>query len=254
MKMIAPEPFTFEANAGDPEREQKRVVLLLHGFTGNTADVRMLGRFLEKKGYTCHAPLYKGHGVPPEQLLHTGPDDWWQDVINGYHLLKNKGYEKIAVCGLSLGGVFSLKLGYTEPIKAVIPMCAPMHIKSEEVMYKGILEYAREYKKREGKSVEQIRVEMIEFEKTPMPTLKALQQLIEGVRHNIDQIYAPTFVVQARHDAMINTESANIIYNEVQTEVKKLKWYEQSGHVITLDKERNQVEVDVYQFLDHLDW
>lgn len=246
MKIVAPKPFTFEAG--------ERAVLLLHGFTGNTADVRMLGRFLESKGYTCHAPLFKGHGVPPEQLVHTGPDDWWQDVMDGYHLLKNKGYKKIAVCGLSLGGVFSLKLGYTEPVHAVIPMCAPMHIKSEEVMYKGILEYAREYKKREGKTADQIQVEMEHFEKTPMKTLKALQQLITDVRHNVDHIYAPTFVVQARHDAMINTESANIIFNEVQTDEKKIKWYEESGHVITLDKERNQVEEDVYQFLHNLKW
>jgi len=64
MKLVAPKPFTFESG--------ERAVLLLHGFTGTTADVRMLGRFLQGKGYTCHAPLYKGHGVPPEQLLHTG--------------------------------------------------------------------------------------------------------------------------------------------------------------------------------------
>jgi len=246
MKIVAPKPFTFEAG--------ERAVLLLHGFTGNTADVRMLGRFLEKKGYTCHAPLYKGHGVSPEQLVHTGPDDWWQDVIEGYQFLKDKGHDKIAVCGLSLGGVFSLKLSCTEHVQAVIPMCAPMHIKSEEVMYEGILAYAREYKKREGKSKEQVQAEMEQFQKTPMKTLKALQQLIADVRNNIDQIYAPTFVVQARHDAMINTESANIIFNEVQTDLKKLKWYEESGHVVTVGKERDQLEEDIYQFLQTLDW
>lgn len=41
MRIKMPEPFTFEGG--------KRAVLLLHGFTGNSADVRMLGRFLEKK-------------------------------------------------------------------------------------------------------------------------------------------------------------------------------------------------------------
>ncbi len=249
MKIVPARPFTFEADNDN----KKLAVLLLHGFTGNTADVRMLGRFLQKRGYTSHAPLYKGHGVPPEELVHTGPDDWWQNVMEGYHFLKNKGFEKIVACGLSLGGVFSLKLGYTEPIAAVIPMCAPMHIKSEEVMYKGILAYAREYKKREEKNEEQIEAEMLEFEKTPMKTLKALQQLIADVRANVDQIYAPTFVVQARHDEMINTDSANIIFNEVQTDDKKLKWYEESGHVITLDKERNQVEEDIFQFIHNLD-
>jgi carboxylesterase len=246
MKIALPKPFTFE---GGP-----RAVLLLHGFTGNSADVRMLGRFLEKRGYTCHAPHYKGHGVPPEELVHTGPDDWWRDVTEAYEYLKNKGHKEIAVAGLSLGGVFSLKLGYTVPIKGIVPMCAPMYIKSEEVMYEGILDYAREFKKREGKSAEQVEAEMDDFKKTPMNTLKALQNLIADVRDHVDHIYAPTFVVQARHDHMINTDSANIIYNGIESDEKSIKWYEESGHVITLDKEKEQLHEDVFQFLESLNW
>lgn len=246
MKLASPKPFTFEG--GD------RAVLLLHGFTGNSADVRMLGRFLEKKGYTCHAPIYKGHGVPPEELVQTGPEDWWKDVMNAYQHLKDQGYEKIAAVGLSLGGVFSLKLAYTLPILGVVPMCAPMYIKSEEIMYQGILAYAREYKKREQKSPERIEQEMFEFKQTPMNTLKALQELIRDVRNNVDMIYAPTFVVQARHDEMINTDSANIIYNGVESTLKDIKWYEDSTHVITLDKERDVLHEDVYNFLEQLDW
>jgi carboxylesterase len=246
MKIAMPKPFTFE---GGP-----RAVLLLHGFTGNSADVRMLGRFLEKRGYTCHAPHYKGHGVPPEELVHTGPEDWWQDVTEAYEYLKNMGHKEIAVAGLSLGGVFSLKLGYTVPIKGIVPMCAPMYIKSEEIMYEGILDYAREFKKREGKSAEQVEAEMDDFKKTPMNTLKALQNLIADVRDHVDHIYAPTFVVQARHDHMINTDSANIIYNGIESDEKSIKWYEESGHVITLDKEKEQLHEDVFQFLESLNW
>jgi carboxylesterase len=244
MKIALPKPFTFEG--GD------RAVLLLHGFTGSSADVRMIGRYLEKRGYTCHAPHYKGHGVPPEELVHSGPADWWQDVLNGYDFLKEKGHDKIAVVGLSLGGVLSLKLGYTKPVVGIVPMCAPMYIKSEEVMYEGVLEYAREFKKREGKSPEVIEQEIAAFE--PMGTLKELQALIAGVRDSIDMIYTPTFVVQARHDNMINTDSANIIYNNIETDDKKLKWYEDSGHVITLDKEKEQLHEDIYAFLETLDW
>ncbi|THE14130.1 alpha/beta fold hydrolase [Bacillus timonensis] len=246
MKIKLPQPFFFEGG--------ERAVLLLHGFTGNSADVRMLGRFLENRGYTCHAPIYKGHGVPPEELVHTGPEDWWEDVTNAYQFLKNKGYEKIAVAGLSLGGVFSLKLGYTVPIKGIVTMCAPMYLKSEEVMYEGVVEFAREYKRFEGKSPEQIDKEIEEFKKTPMNTLKALQNLIAEVRNNVDMIYSPTFVAQARHDKMINPDSANIIYEAIENDFKKIKWYEESGHVITLDKERDQLHEDVYAFLEQLDW
>jgi carboxylesterase len=167
MKAVLPKPYFFEGG--------ERAVLLLHGFTGNTGDCRMLARYLEKNGYTCYGPQYKGHGVPPEELVKYGPVDWWQDVMDAYDFLKEKGYEKIAVVGLSLGGVFSLKLGYTVPIKGIVPMCAPMYIKSEEVMYKGVLDYAREFKRQEGKTPEQIESEMEAFKQTPMRTLKALQ-------------------------------------------------------------------------------
>lgn len=246
MKIVSPKPFFFEG--GD------RGVLLLHGFTGNSADVRMLGRYLQKEGYSCLAPQYKGHGVPPEELVHTGPDDWWEDVQKAYNELKEKGFEEIAVAGLSLGGVFSLKLGYTSTVKGIVPMCAPMYIKSEETMYQGVLDYAKEYKNYEGKSDDQIEKEMEEFKKTPMNTLKALQELIADVRDNIDMIYTPTFVVQARHDEMINTDSANIIYDSIESDQKDLKWYEESGHVITLDKEKEQLHEDVLNFLNSLDW
>ena len=244
MKIIAPKPFTFKAG--------KRAVLLLHGFTGNTADVRMLGRFLQEQGYTCHAPLYKGHGVPPEQLVETGPSDWWQDVLAGYNFLKEEGHEEIAVCGLSLGGVFSLKLGYTLPIKGIVPMCAPVKPRTEESMYKGVLAYAREYKKREQKSAEQIEQEMARF--APMNTLSELQELMHDVHAHLDHIYSPVFVVQARHDEMIDPNSANIIYDQVEAGEKELKWYEQSSHVITLSKEKDQLHEDVFGFLESLAW
>ncbi len=246
MRVTMPKPFTFEG--GD------RAVLLLHGFTGHSADVRMLGRFLEKQGYTCHAPHYKGHGVPPDELVHTGPEDWWKDVMEAYQFLKDKGHQKIAAVGLSLGGVFALKLGYTVPLNGIVTMCSPMYIKSEEIMYEGVLAYTREFKKREGKSPEQIEVEMEEFKKAPMNTLKALQGLIKEVRENVDTVYAPTFVVQSTVDEMINTDSANIIYNEVQSNQKKLKWYENSTHVITLGQEKDMLHEDVLAFLNELEW
>lgn len=244
MKITMPKPFFFEGG--------KRAVLLLHGFTGNSADVRILGRFLEKKGYTSYAPHYKGHGVPPEELVQTGPKDWWQDVLDAYQFLQDKGYQEIAVAGLSLGGVFSLKLGYTLPVMGIITMCSPMYTKNEVVMYEGVLAYARKFKEHEGKDSEKIALEMSRFQ--PMNTLKELQVEIEDVRNHIDLVNEPIFAIQARHDGMINTDSVNVIYNEASSIIKKIKWYENSGHVITLGPERNEMHEDIYEFLESLPW
>lgn len=246
MRITQPKPFFFEAGP--------RAVLLLHGFTGNSSDVRMLGRFLEKNGYTSHAPHYKGHGVPPEELVHTGPKDWWKDVVDGYNKLKEAGYEEIAVAGLSLGGVFSLKLGYSVPVKGIVTMCSPMTMKTTDLMYEGVVKYARDYKRYEGKTPEVIEQEIVELKKTPMESLKDLQALVQDVRQHIDMVYAPLLVVQGRKDDVIDVNSANIIYEVTESINKDLKWYEESGHVITLGPEKEQMHGDILHFLESLDW
>jgi len=246
MRIAQPKPFFFEAG--------KRAVLLLHGFTGNSSDVRMLGRFLEKNGYTSLAPHYKGHGVPPEELIHTGPSDWWKDVIRGYDKLKSAGYEEIAVAGLSLGGVFSLKLGYTVPVKGIVTMCAPMSMKTTEIMYEGVLKYARDYKRYEGKDAIRIEEEVVELQKQSMESLPELRNLVYDVRKHIDHVYAPLFVAQGRQDEIIDTNSASIIHDHVESFEKQIKWYEKSGHVITLDQEKEQLHEDILEFLQSLEW
>ncbi|WP_042142763.1 carboxylesterase [Paucisalibacillus sp. EB02] len=246
MKVIQPKPFTFEAGP--------RAVLLLHGFTGHTADVRMLGRFLEKKGYTSHAPIYRGHGLPPEDLIVTRPDEWWEDVLKAYQHLKDLGYSEIAVCGLSLGGVLSLKLAFSENVKAVIPMCAPMFFDNERQLTTGFKAFSREYKQLEGKDEETINSEVDYLMNKSKEMFVALGKLIKDVQNDVDMIYTPTLVVQARLDKMINPESATYIFENVEAEQKEIKWYEESGHVITIDKEKEQLHEDILQFLESLDW
>lgn len=246
MKIVQPKPFFFEHGP--------RAVLLLHGFTGTSADVRMFGRYLEKKGYTSHAPHYRGHGVPPEELIKTNPDQWWEDVVEGYEFLRSKGYEEIAVAGLSLGGVFSLKLSMEYPVLGIAPMCAPMSMKTTDLMYEGVLQYAEQYKKYEGKSEEEIEREVAALREQTMDSLPELQQLVKDTRATLDEVYAPAFVVQGRLDRVIDPQSAQVIYDDISSSDKTLKWYEESGHIITLDKEKEQLHEDLFAFLEQLPW
>ncbi|WP_010290177.1 alpha/beta hydrolase [Kurthia massiliensis] len=246
MKVSLPQPFFFEAG--------KRAVLLLHGFTGNSADVRILGRFLEKNGYTTKAPHFKGHGVSPLELIKTGPVDWWQDVEKAYDELVAAGYNEIAVVGLSLGGVFSLRLGYLKPLKGIVTMCAPMTMRTTDTMFSGILKYAKDFSRAFGYSETETSALLESIKQEGMPSLPKLPELIQDVRRHVDEVYAPIFVVQARHDEVINPKSAQIIYDTVESIDKHIKWYEESGHVITLGKEKKQLHEDILAFLNSLDW
>ena len=67
-------------------------------------------------------------------------------------------------------------------------------------------------------------------------------------------MYAPLFVVQGRLDDVIDINSATIIYDSVESFDKKIDWYEESGHVITLGPEKEQLHEDILEFLQSLEW
>ncbi|OWA33484.1 carboxylesterase [Saccharibacillus sp. O16] len=246
MKMIPPQPFTYEAGT--------RAVLLLHGFTGNPADVRRLGRYLHARGYTCHAPLYAGHGGTAEELLTLSPYSWWRDAERGYRMLHDKGYAQIAVAGVSLGGVFALQLGMEYPTVGVISMCAPIRGKSADDLFERIVGYARSYKTFEGLDPDVIAADIEELHLLPRRQLDSLQQLIWRTGEQLDKIEVPTAVMQGGRDQALYLDSAAAIYERIASIHKSYKVYPESGHILTLGPEQEEVFADVHHFLEGLDW
>ncbi|RAS73537.1 alpha/beta hydrolase [Priestia endophytica] len=246
MKLIPPKPFFLSSGP--------RAVLLLHGFKGSTGHVKKLGRFLQAKGYTSYAPLYKGHGKPPEELLNTSPKDWWEDVLAGYQTLRSEGYHEIAVVGLSIGALFSLSLSTKLHVKGVVSMCAPLDIISQDVLLQSVVDYAKKYKKLEGKRDDCIRLEMDTFKTQAEDTIESVLSFINYTKEELSYVNAPTLIVQGRLDQQINANSANLLYDSISSVHKDLKWYEHSGHVITLDRQKEELHEDVYQFLETLSW
>lgn len=246
MKLLAPKPFTIEGG--------KRAVLLLHGFTGSTKDVKKLGQYLNKRGYTVHAPMYRGHGVSPEEILRYGTKYWWEDVTSGYHHLKSLGYEEIAVVGISLGAVFTLKAGAEFPVKGVVSMCAPIKRRSGDGLFERLYNYAEAYKKFEGKDEATIASELEDLKQMDRHAIVEIQKMIEHTSDEIAEIESPTLVLQGSLDDALYQESAPFIFETVDTKDKDMIFYKDSGHIITLGKEREQVYQDTLEFLDHLDW
>ena len=65
------------------------------------------------------------------------------------------------------------------------------------------------------------------------------------MREQVDHIYAPIFVTQGTKDKVIDPDSANVIFEQVESIEKQKKWYENSGHVITLGPEKEQLHEDI---------
>lgn len=245
IKIVPPKPFFYKGG--------KKAVLLLHSFTSNTIDMKKLGKYLQKNNYSCYAPLYSGHGLTAEELLTYRPSDWWQDVLNGYQLLKDEGFEKIAVIGLSLGGVFALKVGQELEINGVVTMSVPTN-REAAFLQKRVFHYAKGYKQLEGKNEEQINLEMKRLQNISIDSLIEFQQLINATMNKLGLLTSPIRILYGELDELLYKESAEVIFQSVATNQKTLKGYPNSKHLMTIGTDINDVNKDILTFLNDLTW
>ena len=75
-------------------------VLLIHGFTGLPAELRLMGEYLNARGFTVLAIRLAGHGTTVEDLSRMEHEDWMDSVRDGYAILSGV-CERISVVGQS---------------------------------------------------------------------------------------------------------------------------------------------------------
>lgn len=230
-------------------------VLLLHGFTGNTSDVRQLGRHLQKKGITSYAFNYEGHAEPPENILKSSPHTWYRQALEAYDFLKSEGYEKIFAAGVSLGGVFALLLSQDRELIGAATICSPMFMKSHDELLLSYKTYAENFKKRfENKDRPAIDAEIEASLGDAHDTLSDINVMIDRARNSLEDVFDPVFTAQGALDEVIDPESANVIHDGISTDPseKRLKFYENSGHVLTIDEDKKELFDDLYGFMEEI--
>ena len=82
----------------------------------------------------------------------------------------------------------------------------------------------------------------------PTETLKELSDTLSRVRNDVDEVLDPILVVQAEKDEMIDPQSANYIYENVDSDENKLNGMQIQDMSLQLIKEKEQVFEDVYAF------
>src|SRR5699024_11311991 len=86
-------------------------------------------------------PIFVGHGMGPDDLVESRHSEWWDNVDESYEKLKDEGYERIFIAGVSLGGILSLKAAYSlDDINGAVVMSVPQG-KDIEDLNKRVVSY-----------------------------------------------------------------------------------------------------------------
>lgn len=243
MKIIqrSPDPFYFENGEVG--------ILLIHGFTGTPSEMRPLGEYLAKAGFTVHAPLLAGHGTCPEDLEKTDWQDWLKTVLDAYDTMVQRGVKQVFVAGLSMGGLLAFYLSLHRPVAGLISLCAPIWVQDRRAPYVEIAQFFIRYLPRKGQKSPEIEQFLVPYDRTPLRAIAQLMRFIRKVRKRLSEVQVPTLVIQAKNDETIVPESANYIYQQISSKEKRLSWYEKSSHIITLDRERGKLFEEIESFI-----
>jgi carboxylesterase len=234
----------------------ERAVILFHAYSGSPNDVRMLCRFLEQKDYTVYTPMFTGHGTTnPEDILNQQTQQWETDAKEAINFLKQKGYQKIAVLGLSMGGIFAMNC-LTQEDSALIGgglFCSPLFETKNEVpqnfeLYAEMILQYSEYSPEEQQEI------LARVPQQVREQLQAIEAIGQKTAASLDKIDVPVFLAQAGADQMIDPETVFRTASGLSHVPYTLQWYPLSGHVVTIGPERKKLEQDVWAFLEGLAW
>ncbi|MBQ9498432.1 MAG: alpha/beta fold hydrolase, partial [Selenomonadaceae bacterium] len=185
-------------------------VLLVHGFTGLPAELFLLGEFLNRQNFTVLCPRLAGHGTDENDLMRTTKDDWFNSVLDGFHILRGV-CEKIFVVGHSMGGLLTLKLAAEKNLAKIVTLAAPIFIDDglglknlppKEFCGNACIVQPR----RKLNDVPQAANEV--YKKTPLVSVHELVGLIDDAKNFLPKVTAPILIMHGEDDHTAQPRSA----------------------------------------------
>ena len=227
-------------------------ILLIHGFTGLPAELLLMGKFLNRAGYTVLGVRLAGHATNELNLMKTNNEDWFNSALDGYALLSGL-CEKIFVVGHSMGALLTLKLAYFRKVEKIVTLAAPIFI--DESLHLKDLPPRSECKNfavirphRRLKDVPPAANKS--YRKMPFISVHELIHLLIEVKMLLPKITAPILIMHGTEDHTAQPKSANFIEEKINSARKEKIFVENCGHLLPLTETRDFVFEEVLKFLN----
>ncbi|HSM25631.1 MAG TPA: alpha/beta fold hydrolase [Anaerolineaceae bacterium] len=227
----------------------KTCVIMIHGFTATTIEVRPLATYLnEVGGYTVYAPLLPGHGTTPSDLNKKTWKDWVEFIESQYIEVKGD-YTSIFLAGESMGGVVASYIASKFPEVSGVILYAPA-LKVENL---GLSRFVRFFKntipKKSFSNDNKHKYPWQGYKVHPTNAAFQMYQLQKATKARLKLITQPTIIFHGKLDKTISSDSPRIIFDKIGSNKKEYIKLEKSGHTIILDQEFDFVARKTLEFL-----
>ncbi len=226
-------------------------ILLVHGLTATTTEVRLLAQDLYTHGYTVAAPLLPGHDTTPQDCNRYTWQDWYAAVEKSYLQLKSD-CQKVVVGGESAGALLALRLAHLHPEAAAILCYAPALRYNMSDTKITLLTMCAPFLPSIPKAPSRDNNPWKGYKVNPLKAALQLKRLQGLTDQFLPQVRQPVLIIQSKLDRTADPRSAQMVYDRVGSCKKELHWLEHSSHCVILDKERDLVTSWTLDFLQRI--
>jgi carboxylesterase len=211
-------------------------VLLSHGFTGSPASMKPWAEDLAERGFTVRVPRLPGHGTSWQDLNRVGWDDWYNELDQAFSELRER-CDKVAVCGLSMGGALALRLAELRPddVDALVIVNPVVTMKNWRLTLVPYIKYLIPSMPGIGNDIKKPDTNETSYSRTPLRALSSLLTGWQSVRADLGRVQAPLLLFRSVDDHVVDESSLALIRAGVGSAVAEYVTLTDSFHVATLD-------------------
>jgi carboxylesterase len=232
-----------------------RAVLVLHGFGDTPQSVRSLAHQLHAGGWTVRVPLLQGHGGSLRDLMHGRARHWLADARFALAELQRDA-SSVTIVGQSMGGALATILAVEARVAAMVLLAPflrlPPRAARIATFHWFVSPFVRTIRSRTEQSIldPEARRRALGRGITSPRLLHELSIIVRQARKASPMVTTPTLVIHSRQDPRVDVADAEHAFTRLGTTRKKLVWAERSGHVLTVDFDRDWVAGHVISWLD----
>ena len=224
--------------------------LLVHGFTGSPQSMRPLGDYLAERGIAVMAPRLPGHGTAWQDLNARTAEEWVAHVEDAFNVFAAEK-EEVYLVGLSFGAALSLNFAahYPDRVDGIVALSTFLLPKDPLRFLAPVVR--RVVRSLPGKANDIADPEQRElaYERLPTGAAWVMLQFVKQARQNLGAVRSPILLIHSHNDHTAHPSTAPLVYDSVSSEDKQLVWVDDSYHVITLDRDRDEVYRRTYEFI-----
>ena len=256
-------------SVGFIERKGKTGVLLVHGLTGTPTEMKQFGKVIARQGFTVACPEMAGHCSTIEALTKTKWLDWYQSIEVAFDALKEE-CEHVFIAGLSMGALIALMVAakrkkqvagvillsttffydgwnvskFKQKVLLPIVLYSPLKyfLQWEETSPYGIKdERTRALVHAILENRDSQAADKIGYFKTPATVILESVRLIEATKKTLKEVISPTLIVHSTEDDMASLKNAHYTQANIAAETVETFFVDDTYHVLTLDKRKEDV-------------